>query len=85
MKNFFKSFKTDSQRAVLPNANRISLTRSFVETGDERCPLAGIWSRLPEMDATVDDDPGLAWPAHGVLLSRALSGRASRFCVISCS
>jgi hypothetical protein len=85
MMTFFKHFKTDAQLAVPQNANRISLTRAFVETGDERCPLAGIWSRLPEIDAAADDDPGLAMPAWRVLLSRALSWRAFRSYVIACS
>ena len=62
--------------------DRISLTRAFVETGDERCPLAGIWSRLPEMDAAVDDDPGLARPVRGVFLFGARPWRALRFDVI---
>jgi hypothetical protein len=51
---------------------RLSLTRAFVETGDERCPLAGIWSALPLTD-TADDDPGLPRPVMGALLAwRAL-------------
>jgi hypothetical protein len=40
------------------------LTRHFVLTGDERCPIAGIWSRLDsntQPDQT--DDPSLAQPA----------------------
>ncbi|HEV2576177.1 MAG TPA: hypothetical protein VGU25_03095 [Acidobacteriaceae bacterium] len=39
---------------MLPRFSRMHLTRTFVETGDERCPIAGIWSRL-ENDATADD------------------------------
>ena len=41
-------------RLVLPRFSRMHLTRTFVETGDERCPIAGIWSRL-ENDASVDE------------------------------
>ena len=78
MKNFFK---TKAQQ-VIPMNSRISLTRSFVETGDERCPLAGIWSRLPEMDAAADDEPGLTWPVRGMLLFGALPWRAVGFRVI---
>ena len=58
MITLFNHFKTDAQQATPQKANRISLTRAFVETGDERCPLAGIWSHLPEMDAAADDEPG---------------------------
>jgi len=82
MMTFFKNIKKDMQQTV-PMNNRVSLTRSFVETGDERCPLAGIWSRLPEMDAAADDEPGLAWPVRGAFLFRALLWRASGFRVIS--
>ena len=47
--------------AALPQFPRMHLTRTFVETGDERCPIAGIWSRL-DNDATTDDSE-LTWPA----------------------
>ena len=79
MKNFFK---TKAQQ-VIPMNSRISLTRSFVETGDERCPLAGIWSRLPEMDAATDDEPGLTRPTRGVFLFGTLPWWATGFRVIS--
>jgi len=54
------------QRAMLPQFSRMHLTRTFVETGDERCPIAGIWSRL-ENDATADDSE-LTRPASWRLL-----------------
>lgn len=55
---------------MLPKFSRMHLTRTFVETGDERCPIAGIWSRL-ESDATADDSE-LARPApRRLLLERA--------------
>ena len=71
-------FKTEMRQAVPQNTQRLSLTRAFVETGDERCPLkyCGIWSRLPELDAALDDDPGLTRPARGVFLFGALPWRA---------
>ncbi|HXS13793.1 MAG TPA: hypothetical protein VN734_13880 [Acidobacteriaceae bacterium] len=55
----------ENQRMV-PHFSKMHLTRTFVETGDERCPIAGIWSRL-ENDATADDDE-LARPASWRLL-----------------
>ena len=58
---------------MLPKSSRLHLTRTFVETGDERCPIAGIWSRL-ESDATADDSE-LARPAP----RRLLPGRAFLF------
>lgn len=65
---------------MLPQFSRMHLARTFVETGDERCPIAGIWSRL-ENDATADDSE-LTGPA----MRRFLSWRAFlpelRFAVI---
>lgn len=61
-------------KAIIPRFSRMHLTRSFVETGDERCPIAGVWSRL-ENDATADDGE-LNRPAMWrILLWRALSSR----------
>jgi hypothetical protein len=50
-----------------PTRRPVQLTRTFVETGDERCPIAGIWSRI-ECDP-LSDDPQLAQPAMRRLLS----------------
>jgi hypothetical protein len=52
---------------IHPTLRPAVLTRTFVETGDERCPIAGIWSRI-ECDP-VADDPQLARPAMRRLLS----------------
>ena len=43
-----------------PAEQPFRLTRTFVETGDERCPIAGIWSRI-ECDS-ISDDPQLTRP-----------------------
>lgn len=51
---------------IIPRFSRMHLIRTFVETGDERCPIAGIWSRLGT-DAT-DDDGELLRPAAWRLL-----------------
>ena len=52
-----------TQRASTVNpANALRLSRTFVETGEEHCPIAGIWLRLAENDAAADD-PHLARPA----------------------
>ncbi|HEY5382060.1 MAG TPA: hypothetical protein VIJ65_07375 [Acidobacteriaceae bacterium] len=71
IKNFrFSTYRAAPQTGT-PNppqpAQRLSLVRTFVETGDERCPIAGIWSRLIETDAAADD-PDLIRPAMGYLL-----------------
>jgi len=71
-------FRPTEVRSMIPQFSRLHLTRTFVETGDERCPIAGIWSRL-ENDAT-DDDAELARPVMGRLLRwRAFSFRPSIF------
>lgn len=50
-----------------------ALTRRFVLTGDERCPIAGIWSRLDESPlADATDEPSLTPPAVGRLSWRAI-------------
>jgi hypothetical protein len=54
-------------------SNGLALTRQFVLTGDERCPIAGIWSRL-DLNAQPDqsDDPSLTQPATETPLRRAI-------------
>lgn len=55
MKNLINRWvRTTENQAMLPQFSRMHLVRTFVETGDERCPIAGIWSRL-ENDANADD------------------------------
>ena len=53
--------------------SRLHLVRTFVETGDERCPIAGIWSRM-ENDA-IADEAELPGPA----MRRILRWRAFLF------
>ena len=43
-----------------PAQRPVLLTRTFVATGDERCPIAGIWSHI-ECDS-ISDDPQLTRP-----------------------
>jgi hypothetical protein len=50
------------------------LVRRFVETYDERCPLAGLWTTLVQSD-TATDDPELARPVMRSLLSWRLFHR----------
>ena len=38
------------------NGSGTQITRRWVETGDERCPLACVWFALPEIAADEDDD-----------------------------
>lgn len=67
MKNLTNRWTRPAEnQSMLPRFSRMHLVRTFVETGDERCPIAGIWSRL-ENDATADESE-LAWPASWRLL-----------------
>ena len=67
MKNMINRWVRPAEvRAMVPKLSRMSLTRTFVETGDERCPIAGIWSQL-ESEATADDSE-LTRPASWRLL-----------------
>jgi hypothetical protein len=55
MKNLINRWIRPAEtHATIPQFNRLHLVRTFVETGDERCPIAGIWSRM-ENDATADE------------------------------
>ena len=60
--------------AIIPRFSRMSVTRTLVETGDERCPIAGIWSRL-EADVTADDAELTRRAMWMLFLWRALSSR----------
>ena len=67
MKNLTNRWARPAEnQPMLPRFSRVHLTRTFVETGDERCPIAGIWSRL-ENDATADESE-LTRPAAWRLL-----------------
>ena len=67
MKNIINRWVRPAEtQPMIPKFSRMHLTRTFVETGDERCPIAGIWSRL-ESDATADESE-LARPVMRRLL-----------------
>jgi hypothetical protein len=69
---FLSDRKAQSKQLAPAGAGHPCLARTYVETGDERCPLAGIWSRLPGSDAALNDsasdDPEIFRPAMGALL-----------------
>ncbi len=78
MNLLFSSFRrkagvhTATARAARSPVRPMRLARTFVETGDERCPLAGIWSRLSNHDPATHnpepEDPEIARPVMGTLL-----------------
>jgi high affinity Mn2+ porin len=51
---------------------RVQITRRWVETADERCPLACVWFALPEISTDQDDESESRWPAFS--LSRLKAG-----------
>jgi hypothetical protein len=68
---FFSRGTSLSAARTRPAEQPFRLTRTFVETGDERCPIAGIWSRIecgPIAPAS-QDEPELPRPAIRRLLS----------------
>lgn len=42
---------------------RAEIIQRWVETADERCPLACVWFALPEIVADQDDEPDSPQPA----------------------
>lgn len=49
----------------------IEIRRQWVETADERCPLACVWQALLENPDEPNDDSGLRWPVFSFLRERA--------------
>jgi hypothetical protein len=60
-----------ASRRTVANRPRVQITRRWVETADERCPLACVWFALPEMVADQDDEPDLRRPAFSSLWLKA--------------
>jgi high affinity Mn2+ porin len=50
-------------RRTVANRPRVEMIRRWVETADERCPLACVWFALPEIGADQDDESELRRPA----------------------
>ena len=80
MKTLFSlSRRKLTSEGFAPAAKSMRLTRTFIETGDERCPLAGIWLPIADCDVATDD-PELARPAMWRLLAwRAFTVRSQSF------
>jgi high affinity Mn2+ porin len=50
-------------RQTIANRPRVEIIRRWVETADERCPLACVWFALPEIATDQDDEPDSTQPA----------------------
>ncbi len=59
-------------RQTAENRPRAEIVRRWVETADERCPLACVWFALSDISADQDDEPESRWPAFS--LSRLKAG-----------
>src|SRR5882757_1552643 len=53
----------DPSRRTVANRPRVGITQRWVETADERCPLACVWFALREIGADQDDEPESPQPA----------------------
>lgn len=59
-------------RKTAANGPSVQITRRWVETADERCPLAWVWFALPDIVADQDDESESQQPAFS--LSRLKAG-----------
>jgi hypothetical protein len=72
------NFKHPQEAANPTPSTGLALTRHFVLTGDERCPIAGIWSHLStgpnahNPQPSQSDDPSLPQPATETPLWRPI-------------
>ena len=58
-------------RTAAVNRSRQEIARQWVETGDERCPLAGVWFALPDLVSDPDDEPQIRWPVFSLFRGKA--------------
>ncbi len=64
--------KLQHERSSIANRRpRTEIIRRWVETADERCPLACTWYALHEKHEEQDDDSWLSWPAFSRLCRKA--------------
>jgi high affinity Mn2+ porin len=61
----------DPSRRTVANRPRVDIVQRWVETADERCPLACAWFALPEIVADQDDESESPWPAFSWFKSKA--------------
>jgi high affinity Mn2+ porin len=71
MKVILQAFRPCLSKRIATNQPRPELIQRWVETADERCPLACAWFALPVPDSALDDEPNLIRPAFFWLLRKA--------------
>ena len=58
-----RDFLTKFPLPFQPESRSRPVIRSrWIETADERCPIACTWFPVAESPKEQDDEPGLAWP-----------------------
>jgi high affinity Mn2+ porin len=62
---------SNQSRQTIANRPRVEMIQRWVETADERCPLACVWFALPGSVTDQDDEPELPKPAFFFFRSRA--------------
>jgi hypothetical protein len=60
-----------TSRRTVANCPRVEKIQRWVETADERCPLACVWFALPEIAGSQDDEPDRTQPAFSGLSLKA--------------
>ena len=60
-----------ASRRTVADRPRVEMSGRWVETADERCPLACVWFALPGIDSSQDDEPDLSQPAFSGLSLKA--------------
>jgi hypothetical protein len=58
-------------RRTVANRPSVQIARRWVETADERCPLACVWFALPEISADQDDESESPQPVFSSLALKA--------------
>ncbi len=71
--------KPEVRSAPASATARVHLERVFVETGDERCPIAGLWLKIADPGLIVDEPPS-TMPAMDILSWRAFHPLPTSFC-----
>jgi hypothetical protein len=71
MKMILRAFRPCLSKRIAANRAGPELIQRWVETADERCPLACVWFALPETATDLDDDPDSLQPAFSWRLLKA--------------
>ncbi|MGD0444313.1 MAG: carbohydrate porin [Edaphobacter sp.] len=71
MRVILRAFRPSQPKRIAAGRSRPELIQRWVETADERCPLACVWFALRETATGLDDEPNLTQPAFFWALLKA--------------